>query len=114
MPIYEHPLDDSWGYQGTGYYAATSRFGSPKDLMYLIDRLHQANIGVIIDWVPAIFVKMLMVYIFDGSPLYEYDLKWKREKNSMGNNKLRFRKRSTRSFLYSNALFGWSIFTLMV
>jgi len=111
MPIYEHPLDDSWGYQGTGYYAATSRFGSPKDLMYLIDRLHQANIGVIIDWVPGHICKDAHgLYFFDGSPLYEYDLKWKRENEVWGTANLDLGKGPTRSFLYSNALFWMEYF----
>ncbi len=106
MPVYEHPLDDSWGYQGTGYFAATSRFGVPKDLMYMIDRLHQEQIGVIIDWVPGHICKDEHgLYFFDGSPLYEYEEEWKRENKVWGTANLDLSKGVTKSFLLSNALF---------
>ena len=106
MPVYEHPLDGSWGYQGTGYYAATSRFGVPKDLMYMIDRLHQEGFGVILDWVPGHICKDPHgLYYFDGTPLYEYDEKWKRENEVWGTANLDLAKGTTRSFLISNALF---------
>lgn len=106
MPIYEHPLDDSWGYQGTGYFSATSRFGVPKDLMYMIDRLHQENIGVIIDWVPGHICKDSHgLYNFDGSFLYEYDDYFRRENEVWGTANLDLSKGTTRSFLLTNALF---------
>jgi 1,4-alpha-glucan branching enzyme len=73
MPVMEHPYGGSWGYQVTGYYAPTARFGSPDDLRYLIDRLHQAGIGVLLDWVPAHFPRDDWALArFDGTPLYEH------------------------------------------
>lgn len=111
LPIYEHPLDDSWGYQGTGYYSATSRYGVPKDLMYLIDRMHQENIGVLLDWVPGHICKDAHgLYFFDGSPLYEYDESFKRENEVWGTANLDLSKGTTRSFLLSNALFWMEYF----
>ena len=107
MPIYEHPLDDSWGYQGTGFFAATSRYGSPKDLMYLIDRLHQAGIGVIIDWVLGhINRDDFGISYYDGTPLYEIEDKFLRENVVWGTNNLDFSKGITKSFMTS-ALSFW-------
>jgi len=111
MPIVEHPLDESWGYQGTGYYAATSRYGVPKDLMYLIDMCHQNNIGVIFDWVPGHICKDAHgLYMFDGEPLYEYSDYKIRENEVWGTVNLDLGKGVTRSFLISNALFWLNYF----
>lgn len=106
MPVYEHPLDASWGYQGTGYYSATSRYGTPKDLMYLVDMLHQAGYGVIFDWVPGHICKDENgLYLFDGTPLYDYPDPNIRENLEWGTANLDLGKGITRSFLYSNAMF---------
>jgi len=106
MPIVEHPLDQSWGYQGTGYYSATSRFGVPKDLMYFVDRCHQNNIKVILDWVPGHICKDAHgLYMFAGEPLYEYSEEWKRENVVWGTANLDLGKGEVQSFLISNALY---------
>jgi len=111
MPIVEHPLDESWGYQGTGYFSATSRYGVPKDLMYLIDCLHKENIGVIMDWVPGHICKDAHgLYLFDGEPLYEYYDFSIRENLVWGTVNLDLGKGVTRSFLISNALFWMEYF----
>ncbi|MGT2754001.1 1,4-alpha-glucan branching protein GlgB [Streptococcus ovis] len=103
MPITEHPLDASWGYQTTGYFSATSRYGKPDELKYLVDACHQAGIGVILDWVPLHFCKDAHgLYQFDGSSLYEYEKEYDRENVQWGTANFDLGKGSTRSFLLSN------------
>lgn len=111
MPIMEHPYDRSWGYQITGYYAVTSRFGSPEDFMYFIDQCHQQGIGVILDWVPAHFCKDAHgLGRFDGTPLYEPIDPLKAERPNWGTYNFDFGKPEVTSFLISNAMFWVDVY----
>ena len=111
MPLAEHPFDGSWGYQATGYYAVTSRFGSPQDFMFFVDRCHKRGIGVIIDWVPGHFCKDEHgLRMFDGTPLYEYPWPEKAENLEWGTLSFDLGKPEINSFLISNALFWLDVY----
>lgn len=111
LPLAEHPLDLSWGYQITGYYAVTSRYGQPQDFMYLVDCCHQQGLGVIIDWVPGHFCKDDHgLRQFDGSPLYEPESPTRAEHAHWGTANFDFDRRQVWSFLISNALFWLEVY----
>ncbi len=113
LPILEHPYDRSWGYQATGYYAATSRFGTPKDFMRFVDRCHQRGLGVILDWVPGHFCKDDHgLRQFDGRPLYEYSDERMAEKLEWGTLAFDFGRPEVVSFLISNAIYWMERFHL--
>jgi 1,4-alpha-glucan branching enzyme len=113
LPITEHPLNESWGYQTTGYFGVTNRFGSPDDLRFLIDQFHQANIGVILDWVPGHFPKDDWALArFDGTALYEHEDPRLGEHQDWGTYIFNYGRNEVRNFLISNAHFWLNEFHL--
>lgn len=111
LPIQEHPLDASWGYQLTGYYCPTSRYGNPFDFMYLVDRCHQKGIGVILDWVPGHFCRDGHgLYNFDGGALYEHENPLRAENREWGTLNFDFSRPEVLSFLISNAFFLFDVY----
>ncbi len=111
MPLCEHPFDGSWGYQATGYYAVTSRYGNPDDFRYLVDHAHQNGIGIIMDWVPGHFCKDEQgLRHFDGQNLYESDNEQRAENREWGTTNFDYGRTEVQSFLISNAMFWFEEF----
>lgn len=113
LPITEHPLDESWGYQTTGYYAPSSRYGSPDDLRYLVDQCHKNNIGVILDWVPGHFPDDdYALALFDGTALYEHEDPRRGRHQDWGTLIYNYGRHEVRNFLIGSALFWLDTFHL--